>query len=535
VHDQGMLILSNRIAPPRLPNALVERESLLSALDGALATPLTLVSAPAGFGKTTLLSDWASQHQATCAWLSLSEMDNSPSRFCIALIAALRRCPGLTPSFGETVLARLASPPPLSSCLSALLHELESCEAHPSPIVLMVDDYQLIEDPAIHEGIRFFLEHLPAHLHLILSSRVDPDLPLAGLRVRGQLCEIRADELRFAECEASQYLGHLLSKEEVSQLVNRTEGWIAGLQLAALTMQKRAGRAAFLQTLTCSQRYLLDYVQEEILARLPTPVRDFLLQSAILSRLDASACQAVTAAPTRAASQQMLAWLERANIFVVLLDDGRCAYRLHDLFLEARATKDALLHRRLRLLQMHLVFREAGASGDYERLNSMQQEIEGALDQDEETIWQMVPLTCSFVLHYTFRQEGAKLLPRLLTAYEQVSRKASLFASLRVRQFLVHAALEAGQLRLAYEVCQAVLDLIEQITGSALLKGYFESILVRVLYQWNRLEEARNRFYRRLLPGSISICSLMSGPGGVKDGRLLQLRLKKRHRNSSPL
>ncbi len=150
----------------------------------------------------------------------------------------------------------------------------------------------MITDPAIHQGLSFWLEHLPAHLHLILSSRVDPDLPLARLRARGQMTEIRADDLRFQEDEASQFLGQMLSPtlsaEEVQLLVSRTEGWIAGLQLAALALQKREDRATVLRALTGSQRYLLDYVQEEILARLPTSVRDFLLHTAILSRLDAA-------------------------------------------------------------------------------------------------------------------------------------------------------------------------------------------------------------------------------------------------------
>ena len=649
VLDQRMTLLVSRLAPPRLPAALLERERLLSSLDRALATPLTLLSAPAGFGKTTLLSDWASQHQAQVAWLSLSALDNSPSRFWVALIAALQHCPGLTPSFGETVLALLQSPqpPPLSSCLSALLHELESRKIRPAPIMLMVDDFQIIEDPAIHEGLSFFLEHLPACLHLVLASRVDPDLPLSRLRVRGQLTEIRMDELRFEEGEASQYLGHLLSptlsEEEVGQLVNRTEGWIAGLQLAALAMQKRKDRTAFLQTFTGNQRYLLDYVQEEILAHLSIPVRNFLLHSAILSHLDAFVCQAVTAAPTRAASQQMLTFLERSNLFVVPLDEERRSYRLHELFREAllsalhtsypelvpllhrraadfyeaqgewheaiahalqaadfstaarlmeqtvelvwergeaatmarwamvlpqplvheyarllltialyllntvtqttgeqrarvhqqvrqliarvetallpqtdeveqeieaietgagvfsraedqgtRATEETLLHQRLRLLHMQMALAETMASGEYERLTRMQQEIEEALERDEEAIWQMVPLACSFILHYAVRLEGARLVPHLLSAKERVSRSGSHFASIKVRQYLAVAAVEAGQLHLAYEESLIGLNLIEQLAGYALLKGYFEVALAEVLYQWNRLEEARS-------------------------------------------
>ncbi len=643
--EQGMLVLSGRLAPPRLPKALVEREHLLATLDGALATPLTLLSAPAGFGKTTLLSAWASRHEAQVAWLSLDELDTSPTRFWVALIAALRRCERCAPNFGETVMALLQSPqpPPLSTILTALLQELESREAHPAPIVLILDDYQVIEEQVIHEGMSFFLEHLPAHLHLILASRVDPDLPLARWRVRGQLTEIRATDLRFQEVEASQYLGQMLSpplsEEEVRRLVSRTEGWIAGLHLAALTLQKREDRAAFLQAFTGSQRYLLDYVQEEILSRLPTSVRDFLLHTAVLSRLDASVCQAVTAAPERRVSQQMLEWLERANLFLVSLDEERRSYRLHDLFreallsalhtthpervpvlhrraasfyeaqgewteaithalqaadystaarlmeqtveqfwlrgeaatiarwvlalpdrlareharlllttalyllntvvqttreqrerryqearqlmarveaalqaqtdetnsqisatgadagdveLEAHAAEHALLQWRLRLLRRLMAVIEVTASGDFERLRSMQEVIEEALGHDEEAIWQTVPLGGSFTIHYTVRREGAQFLPRLLEVKERVSRSASRYASIKVRQWLVLAAVRSGQLRLAYEEGQAALNLIEHMQGFALLKGYFEIALAQVWYQWNRLEEARD-------------------------------------------
>src|SRR5947209_7430978 len=643
--ERGMLVLSGRLAPPRLPNALVERERLLSALDGALATPLTLLSAAAGWGKTTLLSAWAGRHTAQVAWLSLDELDNSPTRFWVSLIAALRHGGGYAPSFGETAMALLESPqpPPLSTILTALLQELESREAHPTPIVLILDDYQVIEEQAIHQGMSFFLEHLPAQVHLILASRVDPDLPLARLRVRGQLTEIRATEIRFQEVEASQYLGQMLSpplsEAEVRRLVSRTEGWIAGLHLAALTLQKRADRAAFLQAFTGSQRYLLDYVQEEILSRLPTSVRDFLLHTAVLSRLDASVCQAVTAAPERRVSQQMLEWLERANLFLVALDEERRSYRLHELFREAllsalhttrleivpvlhrraasfyeahgewaeaithalqaadyttaarlmeqtveqfwlrgeaatiarwvlalpdrlageharlllttalyllttvvqttreqrerrsqearqlmarveaalqtqtdetssqisatgadagdvdreaHAAEHALLQWRLGLLRRFMALIEATASGDFERLRSMQEVIEEALDHDEEAIWQTVPLGGSFTIHYTVRREGAQLLPRLLEVKERVSRSASRYASIRVRQWLALAAVRSGQLRLAYEEGQAALNLIEHMKGFALLKGYCEIALAQLWYQWNRLEEARD-------------------------------------------
>ncbi|MEO6888924.1 MAG: LuxR C-terminal-related transcriptional regulator [Ktedonobacteraceae bacterium] len=637
---QGMMLLSSRLAPPRLPNALVERERLLTALDEALSTPLTLLSASAGWGKTTLLSVWAHRQKTQVAWLSPDELDNSPTRFWVALIAALRRCPSLAANFGENVVAQLQSPQPLplSSCLSVLLHELESQQMDPAPIVLILDDYQVIEESVIHQGMAFFLEHLPAHLHLILSSRVDPGLPLARLRAHGQLTEIRADELRFQEGEARQFLRKMLSpplsEEELQRLMSRTEGWIAGLHLVALTMQKREDRTAYLETLTGSQRYLLDYVQEDILARLSPDLRDFLLHIAILSRLDAAVCQAVTAAPTRAASQHMLALLERANLFLVPLDEERRTYRLHDLFREALlsalhtsqpemvsllhrraaafyeaegqwaeaithalagasfstaarlmeqtveqfwvrgeaatmarwvlalpdplarehtrlalttalyllhpitystreqresrhqqvrqlmarveaalqhqanetnqeslATRagsalrfidlEALLHRRLRLLRAGMALYEAIETSEYERLPALHQEMQ-ELDQDEEVIWHMLPLFCNVVYH-TVRQERAKLLPQLLDARQRVRRSGSHFAATRVIQWLVLSAEEAGQLRLAYQESLAALDLIEQTASYALLKGYFKDVLALVLYQWNRLEEARSR------------------------------------------
>jgi LuxR family maltose regulon positive regulatory protein len=242
-----MTLLSSRLAPPRQPTLLVERTRLLAALDGALSTPLTLLSASAGWGKSTLLSAWASQQNAHVAWLSLDELDNSSTRFWVTLIASLRHCGRYTPNLGQTVLALLQSPqpPPLSACLSALLNELESREAHeipPAPLVLILDDFQAITDPAIHQGLSYWLEHLPAHLHLILSSRVDPDLPLARLRARGQMTEIRADDLRFHGDEASHFLSQMLSPtlaaEEVQLLVASTEGWIAALQLTALATRR---------------------------------------------------------------------------------------------------------------------------------------------------------------------------------------------------------------------------------------------------------------------------------------------------------
>jgi ATP/maltotriose-dependent transcriptional regulator MalT len=531
--EQGMLVLSGRLAPPRLPTALVERERLLAALDGALATPLTLLSASAGWGKTTLLSAWARRHQAQVAWLSLDELDNSPTRFWVALIAALRRCGRFGPSFGDTVVALLQSPqpPPLPTILTTLLSELESREGHPAPLVLMVDDYQVIEEQAIHEGMTFFLEHLPAHLHLVLSSRVDPDLPLARLRVRRQLTEIRADDLRFSLEEANHYLGHMLSPtlstEEVSRLVNRTEGWIAGLQLVPL-LHRRASRfyeaqGQWAEAITHALQAadystavrLMEQTIEQFWLRgeaatmahwvlaLPEPVV-YEHARLLLTTAFYLLCTVISTAQAQRArghhqAQQLMARVEttlqpQADTTGQETSATRAgagaAFPSRDL--EAHAAEDTLLHRRLRLLHLFLVGNEVEASGEYERLSRMQQEIEEELDQDEEILWQITPLGGRFVFHYEFRCEGALLLPQLLDARQRASRSDSRYATYKVRQWLALAAVEAGCLHLAYEESQAVLILIEQMAGYALLKGYFQIALAQVFYQWNRLEEARD-------------------------------------------
>jgi LuxR family maltose regulon positive regulatory protein len=360
------LLLATKLAPPRLPAALVARERLLHQLDAALAHRLTLLSAVAGYGKTTLLATWLASLEARdlrleasragpvlrndlnrtaaqasslkpqaskVAWLSLDELDNNLTRFWVAIIAALRRS---VPALGDLALAMLQSPepPPLSAILTVLLNDLASV-AEPTPLLLILDDYHLIDDEAIHEALTFFLEHLPDHLHLVLASRVDPDLPLSRWRVRGELLELRAAELRFTAAETSSFfkgaLGEGLAEDDVRLLSQRTEGWVAGLQLAALAMRQRADRSAFVQAFTGSQRYLLDYVQEEILERQGLRVQRFLLQTAVLRRLNAALCAALTEDVT---SQALLEQLERNNLFVVPLDEERRWYRMHDLFRE---------------------------------------------------------------------------------------------------------------------------------------------------------------------------------------------------------
>lgn len=342
------VLLSPRLSVPRLPPGLVERPRLLRDLDSVYLYRLTLISASAGSGKTTLLAAWVAAdcarradegEKASLAWLSLDALDNEPLRFWASIIAALRTC---LPTTGEEALELLHSQdsPPLSAILALLLNELMNVDRD---MVLILDDYQVIEDMAIHESLIFLLEHLPDTLHLVLATRTDPELPLSRLRVRSQMVEIREGDLRFTQQETSSFLlqrmGLSLSEENVAILHQRTEGWVAGLQLAALSLHKRDDLNTFVQDFAGSHRFVLDYVQQDILARLPLPLQHFLLQTAILTRMNAGLCQAVTSGPGELASQGMLEELERTNLFVVPLDAKQQWYRYHDLFREALRTR----------------------------------------------------------------------------------------------------------------------------------------------------------------------------------------------------
>jgi LuxR family maltose regulon positive regulatory protein len=327
---------------------------------------LTLVSAPAGFGKTTLVSEWAHEVGAPLqvAWLSLDEGDNDLTRFLAYLIAALRT---IEASFGKGALIALQSPgiadatapPPAEIVLTSLINEIT---ALPGRIILVLDDYHLIEAQPVHDALAFLLEHLPpppGGLHLVIATREDPHLPLARLRARGQLTELRATDLRFTSSEAAEFLSGVmgldLSAGDVAALERRTEGWIAGLQLAALalqgplSMQGRQDASSLIQSFTGSHRYVLDYLIEEVLEQQPEGIQTFLLQTAVLDRLTGPLCDAVrfghTEAPSTADNgQAILETLDRANLFIIPLDEERRWYRYHHLFV-------GLLRQRLRQTQ----------------------------------------------------------------------------------------------------------------------------------------------------------------------------------------
>ena len=316
--------------PGRRPGA-VSRRRLAERAEAVTRTPLTLVSAPAGFGKTTLLAEWlagAATDGAALAWLSLDRRDNDPVLFWTYLVTALRAA---APGVGEATLQLLAASASMENAtLAVLLNEIEALS---STVVLALDDYHVIDTPEIHEGIEFVLEHQPAQLHLILATRSDPPLPLGQLRARGSLVEVRAVDLRFTTGEATRYLndrmGLELSEENVGMLTERTEGWIAALQLAALSLQGRSDAGAFIAGFAGDDRFVVDYLVEEVLARQPDAVRDFLLRTSILDSLTGPLCDAVTG---RDGGRAALIALERANLFLVPLDDRRRWYRYHHLF-----------------------------------------------------------------------------------------------------------------------------------------------------------------------------------------------------------
>ena len=323
-------LLQTKLYLPRLRPALIARPQLIERLSQGVHRKLTLVSAPAGFGKTTLISAWITNRERV-AWLSLDEGDAEPLRFLTYFVGALRT---LFPTIGEEIMTTLQSLqlPPIEATMSALLNEIAATAAE---FILVLDDYHVIDSQPIDDSLIFLLEHQPPQMHLVITTREDPAFPLARWRARGQMTELRAADLRFSATEAggflNQVMGLNLSPAEINALENRTEGWIAGLQMAALSIQGRADTAAFIDAFTGSHRYVLDYLVEEVLQRQPERVRNFLLATSILQQLTGPLCDAITGQEDGA---EMLESLERGNLFVVPLDDQRSWYRYHHLFAE---------------------------------------------------------------------------------------------------------------------------------------------------------------------------------------------------------
>ncbi len=363
------MLLATRIHVPRPCLRLVHRPRLIRRLQQSLDKTLILLSAPAGFGKSTLLSDWLASCAVPAAWLSLKPQDNNLACFLAYLLAALRTS---DLHLGKAIQSlpnplRHAS---LESVLTRLINDLESRMARDHErIVLVLDDYQVITNESVHYALAYLLEHLPSCLQLVLATRQDPPLPLARLRGRDDLLELRAADLRFTHEETATYLvetmGLPLSIEESTLLQVRTEGWITGLHLTALSLQGSDDPAGFMTIFSGSHYYVADYLLNEVLNRQPEAIQDFLLQTSLLDRLSAPLCDAMLAYND---SQALLSFLEQANLFLVPLDDERRWYRYHHLFAEVlrqrmkqvapRLAQD--LHRRAsRWFEQHGLFAEA--------------------------------------------------------------------------------------------------------------------------------------------------------------------------------
>ena len=330
--EKSSPLLETKLFIPKPPRGLVARPRLIERLDRGAESKLTLVAAPAGFGKSTVLAEWLAatpNEERPVAWLSLDQADNEPPSFWSYVITALQT---VAPTVGVRSLAMLQGPqaPPIETVLATLINELSGV---PDDIVLVLDDHHLVDAHEVQIGLGFLLEHLPPRIHLVIATRADPTMPLGRLRARGELVEIRAADLRFTPDEATAYLNGMmgldLSARDVSALEVRTEGWIAALQLAALSIRGRDDVAGFIAGFAGDDRYIVDYLVEEVLQRQPDHVRSFLLQTSILDRLSGSLTDAVTG---QDGGKAMLEGLDRGNLFLVPLDDRRRWYRYHHLF-----------------------------------------------------------------------------------------------------------------------------------------------------------------------------------------------------------
>jgi len=367
-------LLSTKLFIPRTRTNLVSRSHLVERLNAGLDRKLSLIAAPAGFGKTTLLSEWIPQSPRCVTWLSLDDGDNDSTRFWAYFIASIQQ---LRSDLGEGALALLQSlqTPPITSVLTTLINDIT---AFPDDFAIVLDDYHVIEFQPIHEALAYLITHLPANMHLVMTTRIDPPLSLARLRARDKLTEIRANELRFTESEVSEFLttaiGLELRPEEITALEERTEGWIAGLQIAALSMQGRDDISGFIQAFSGSHRHILGYLADEVINQRPKGTLNFLLRTSILDRLCRPLCDAVTGED---GGQEILESLEHANLFITPLDDEGKWYRYHHLFAEVLQARLRQNHPEM-LPELH-----RRASEWYEDNNSIPEAVQHALAADE--------------------------------------------------------------------------------------------------------------------------------------------------------
>ncbi len=360
-------LLATKLYIPPVRSNIVLRPRLTGRLNEGQARKLTLISAPAGFGKTTLLNEWLAQCGRPAAWLSLDDRDNDPARFLAYLVAATQT---IAPNVGKQVMSALQSPqaPPIESVLTALLNDIAASVTNDFTLVL--DDYHTIDSKPIDHALSFLLDHLPLRMRVVVATREDPQLPLARMRAGNQLTELRVADLRFTPAEAAQFLnqtmGLNLAADDIAALEARTEGWIAGLQLAAISIQGQPDSASFIRSFTGGHHFVMDYLVEEVLQQQPARIQTFLLRTSILDRLCGPLCDAVLR-DAAASGQATLEYLERANLFIVPLDNERRWYRYHHLFAD-------LLRQRLR---QHIATDGASEAGDAPSVAELHQRASG--------------------------------------------------------------------------------------------------------------------------------------------------------------
>lgn len=393
-------LLTTKLNIPRIRRGIVPRLHLIDRLNDGMERKLSLISAPAGFGKTTLVIEWIdavrnpindrTQEQLKIGWLSLDEGDNDPLQFIAYLIAALNRAAGEEEVYGKGELHLLQShqPPAVESILVPLINEISIAK---DKLVIVFDDYHVVNSPEINQILSFLLENLPPQLHLVIVSREDPGLPLPRYRARAQMTELRAVDLRFSSSEAADFLtqvmGLNLSQEDIAALERRTEGWIAGLQLAAVSLSGKDQPGELIKSFSGSHRIVLDYLIEEVLQEQPEDIQLFLLQTSILSRMNAAICDALTGLTN---GQETLEYLEQANLFIIPLDDERQWYRYHHLFTDLLVQRLNQLYGN-RISELHLrasrwleangqfdaAVEHALRAGDYEHVSNL---VEGRAD-----------------------------------------------------------------------------------------------------------------------------------------------------------
>jgi LuxR family maltose regulon positive regulatory protein len=402
-------LLSTKLFVPTVRAQLVSRPRLVGRLNAAFEHALTLISAPAGFGKTTLLSEWVDYCGRPVAWLSLDESENDATGFLAYLVSALQK---INARIGLDLIgsASVSQPSQMEEILTALINQIGVLS---NDFTLILDDYQAIRAQPIHDGLTFLLDHLPGNLHLVIATRTDPPLPIARLRGQGQLVELRATDLRFTLPESTEFLNHCmgldLNADEIAVLTSRTEGWIVGLQMAAVSIRDRGDVSGFVRGFAGTHRYILDYLLEEVLQSQPADIQDFLLQTSILESLSASLCDQLLGEnplgdghngssrstsslfPATSRSQEILEFLESANLFILPLDSDRHWYRYHHLFRDllqqglrwVYPDRIRVLHRRActwyaRNGRLALAVEHALAAEDFERAADL---IEQAAEQ----------------------------------------------------------------------------------------------------------------------------------------------------------